>query len=121
LSKSIGSRIKARRKELNISQRQLAEMAGTSQTIISKLETDGNDSSRYLVKIANALQCEPYWLESGEANPPPPTVLKRDLGIDTRLAALESELRVIREMSSRILLEVIAMRSELKADKGTDR
>lgn len=123
----MGDRIKEARKRAGVSQIDLAKAVDMSQQALSMLERGDTGSSKKLVDIAEALNVSAHWLANGrdldalEKRLQPIESGQRDLGIDVRLAALESELRVIREMSSRILLEVIAMRSELKADKGTDR
>lgn len=57
----IGKRIIERRKELNLSQEQLAERAEISQTHISKIELGkDNPSFKLLGKIAQALDCQLY-------------------------------------------------------------
>ena len=62
---SIGQRIKELRNTRGLSQKSLGELAGVSQTIISKLETGGNEKSKELVKIAQVLAVSPTWLETG--------------------------------------------------------
>lgn len=65
---SIGKKIKKRRKELNITQEELAFKSHTSVNYISRLErknnnqTDKSLSVGKLILIANALNLEPYEL-----------------------------------------------------------
>ena len=62
--KAIGARIKLRRKELNLTQEQLADQANLSQAAIAKIERGG--ATRHVAEIANALSVSPNWLLSGE-------------------------------------------------------
>jgi len=59
LKKQIGEKIAEKRKELEITQTELAERAGLSQAHISKIEI-GNCMPRLdiLIKISNALECD---------------------------------------------------------------
>jgi transcriptional regulator with XRE-family HTH domain len=62
---SIGQRIKASRKEMGISQLELAQKVGLSQPTLSDLENDMSKGSVKLASIAKALNVRPYWLETG--------------------------------------------------------
>lgn len=66
---SIGQRIKDTRTDRGLSQKALGVLAGVSQTIISKLETGGNEKTKELVHIAQALGVDPAWLETGKGDP----------------------------------------------------
>ena len=78
----IGKRIVELRKELNLSQEQLAERANISQTHISKIELGrDNPSFKLLKKIADALDCQLYidLIPNGQSiTPPEPTLIEPD-------------------------------------------
>ena len=55
----IADRVAARRLELGLSQRQLADLTGTTQSAIARLETGGRPPRiDTLLKIAEALDCD---------------------------------------------------------------
>jgi phage repressor protein C with HTH and peptisase S24 domain len=66
-----GERMKRARAELEvalnrkISQKELAKLAGVSQTTIADLERGRNDGSAHIAKIAKALNVNPIWLTDG--------------------------------------------------------
>lgn len=63
---SIGDRIRSRRLELRISQEELAELVGVSQTSISKIESDPTRSTKHVLKFAEVLKCTAEWLQHGD-------------------------------------------------------
>ena len=74
MSKSIlGERIRTRRKELHLTQTQLAEMTGYSdKTAISRIESGENDLNRSKVIIfAQALRTKPSYLMGWVEEPSP--------------------------------------------------
>ncbi|WP_066018550.1 helix-turn-helix transcriptional regulator [Endozoicomonas atrinae] len=62
---TLGARLKSVRKERGISQAKLAEAVGSRQSSINDIESGRNKSSTYLVKIAEFLNVDPSWLETG--------------------------------------------------------
>ena len=61
---SIGERVKARRKELGLSQSAVGKLAGgISYQAVQQIE--GGGESKHLVAIAKALRVWPEWLQSG--------------------------------------------------------
>lgn len=61
-------RIRARRKELGISQSDLAKAFGISRQAISKFELNGaSNSVDTVLKFADALHCSPVWLLGWES------------------------------------------------------
>lgn len=129
MAESTGDRVRQRRQQLQLSQEDLANIVGVSQTSIAKLENNPSRKSRHLLQIAEALQCDPKWLESGDEIPvpdPPESLWEQFMQASSnapgsRLDKLETELAVVREINSRILLEIIALRAEVKdLKKGGD-
>jgi phage repressor protein C with HTH and peptisase S24 domain len=62
---TFSERVRNRRKELGLSQLELAKKAGLSQTTISDIERGRNDGSRELMPLAKALKVRPEWLSDG--------------------------------------------------------
>lgn len=62
---TFGERVKARRKELRLTQQELARKSGLSQTTISDIERGRNDGSRDIVPLAKALGKSPEWVLTG--------------------------------------------------------
>jgi transcriptional regulator with XRE-family HTH domain len=66
---SIGERIRLRRHELGLSQRDIAE-AGVSFSYISRVEVNARTASvKALRKLAPKLGVSVHWLETGEEDP----------------------------------------------------
>ncbi|MBF0311475.1 MAG: LexA family transcriptional regulator [Magnetococcales bacterium] len=64
---TVGERIRKRRKELGLSQGELALRVGyAGQSSIGEIETGTSQSPGRLVDIARALEVRPDWLHSGE-------------------------------------------------------
>jgi len=61
-----GQRIKQRRKELGLTQGDLADLAKVSQQLVSKLENDLIDATRAPFSLARALDTSAEWLEYGD-------------------------------------------------------
>lgn len=69
---SIGSRIKARRKALGMSQEMLARELGSTQTNVSRIESNNRGpGSDMLIRIAEALRCDVRELLGVEMDGPP--------------------------------------------------
>lgn len=62
---NFAGRVKARRKELDLSQDALAKLAGVSQSTVAQIESSRNQGSKHLVALARALNVEPEWLDNG--------------------------------------------------------
>ncbi len=61
----LGPRLRKRRKELGLTQTELAERVGTSQAVIQKIENGKSLRPRILEEIAAALDVKPAWLMFG--------------------------------------------------------
>ncbi|MCX8963232.1 XRE family transcriptional regulator [Erwinia psidii] len=65
---SLASRMKERRKALRMTQVTLAELTGLSQQAITRIESGMISRPRYLLELAEALQCDPVWLLHGDTS-----------------------------------------------------
>ncbi|KAB0300735.1 helix-turn-helix domain-containing protein [Vibrio fortis] len=63
---SFADRVKQRRKELGLSQAELAEIVGVAQQSIHKIEDGRTLKPRNILQLANALQCSALWLQGLE-------------------------------------------------------
>ena len=75
---SLGQRILARRKELKLTQREAAKLAGVAHVTISQWERDETQPvGGRLFSLAKALSCSPTWLLFGDEykTPLPPDSL----------------------------------------------
>lgn len=70
----IKDRLAKVRKEKKLSREKLAEIAGVSTSTITFLENGRNESSKFLVEIANALGVSAEWLMYGESRSIPTTL-----------------------------------------------
>lgn len=61
--KTLGERVKARRNELGITQKDLGDLVGISQNSITKIENGGN--TIHIAKLASALGVSVAWLSTG--------------------------------------------------------
>ena len=63
---TFGSRLRQARLRLNWTQKKLAEASGLSQSAIGNYESGQRSSSRALLRLAEALNVDPQWLDRGE-------------------------------------------------------
>lgn len=61
--KTLGERVKARRNELGITQKELGDLVGVSQNSITKIENGGNTT--FITELASALGVDVMWLSTG--------------------------------------------------------
>ncbi|MFZ1493002.1 MAG: helix-turn-helix transcriptional regulator [Candidatus Competibacter denitrificans] len=64
-SMDMADRLKARRKQMGLTQVELAQKASMTQQMIQQLETRKVLTTGKLVQLADALGVRPQWLESG--------------------------------------------------------
>ncbi|MEO5362917.1 MAG: XRE family transcriptional regulator [Magnetococcus sp. DMHC-8] len=65
---TLAERIHVARKQAGLTQKELADQVGVSQTAIHKLEGGSSRSSRRTVAIALACGVDPIWLDTGRGN-----------------------------------------------------
>ncbi|QQA77036.1 MULTISPECIES: helix-turn-helix domain-containing protein [Pectobacterium] len=63
---TISQRLKQKREELKMTQAQLAAKAGMKQQSLQQIEAGTTKRPRFLFELANALQCDPHWLQYGK-------------------------------------------------------
>ena len=63
---SLGERMRFRRRELGLTQDELALLSGTNQAVIQKIENGKSLRPRKLDVIADALKITPAWLVYGD-------------------------------------------------------
>lgn len=63
---TLAKKLRHIRKERGLNQETLAQMSGLEQSLISKLERGVIQKTTGLVSLANALRCNPNWLDSGD-------------------------------------------------------
>jgi transcriptional regulator with XRE-family HTH domain len=87
---TLGDRIKWARLRKELTQVQLAALASIKQPTLSSLETNETKQARSgtLLRIAAALDVEPYWLQTGTGSPTPPAVDPSDYHFTDILTAL---------------------------------
>lgn len=73
MREDLASRLKATRQNLKLTQEQLAERSGVSQSDISKIERRATIKPVGVLALAKALGVDPYWLESGMGEAPSTT------------------------------------------------
>lgn len=62
----LGGRIRQRRKELGWSQYDLAQKSGVGQGTISKMERTDQETTTFIVELAEALGVSATWLKTGK-------------------------------------------------------
>lgn len=63
---TLAKRVRGRRKMLKLTQQQLADAASMNQGDISKIERGEIQQTTKVVQIARVLQCDPFWLGTGD-------------------------------------------------------
>lgn len=71
MNKSLAQRLKEARTEREWTQVDLSKKSGVRQSDISKIERGVTNRPIGLLALANALQCDPYWLETGRGQKTP--------------------------------------------------
>ncbi|GAA0492423.1 S24 family peptidase [Pigmentiphaga daeguensis] len=102
---SFAERVKQRRKAMKMSQQQLAERAGVSQSLIAGIERGAYTQTKMMVAIAEALDVDPRWLAIGEGDPTSQANESGAAGVRQRRLAkfLREVLKGDRESLARVL------------------
>ena len=95
---SLGERMRFRRRELGLTQDELALLSGTNQAVIQKIENGKSLHPRKLDVIADALKITPAWLLYGDEKNTQLTPEAKKVGkLWMRLSARE-QMRIQREI-----------------------
>ena len=90
-TRTLGQRVLARRKELRLTQREAARLAGVAHVTISQWERDETQPvGKRLFALADALKCSPTWLMFGDEDKAP--VPAQELHVETELTPNHKEL-----------------------------
>ncbi|MGO2307072.1 MAG: LexA family protein [Providencia sp.] len=67
---TVGSRVKFRRRQLKMTQKDVAELVGISASAVTQWESDSTGlSAENLLKLSSVLKCNPKWLLLGYGDP----------------------------------------------------
>ena len=66
----IGTRLRETRKNRELTQQELADLAGTNQAVIQKIENGKSKSPRIVENLALVLEVNPAWLQWGQPYAP---------------------------------------------------
>ncbi|BDI40983.1 helix-turn-helix domain-containing protein [Escherichia coli] len=90
-TKTLGQRALARRKELRLTQREVARLAGVAHVTISQWERDETQPvGKRLFALADALKCSPTWLMFGDEDKTP--LPAQELHVENELTPSHKEL-----------------------------
>lgn len=103
---NLAKRVKTRRKELGLSQAELADSSGLQQSDISKIENGAIQKTTGIIGLATALRCDPSWLATGEGSRVSERVWPFALLTPDQVQALPPKLLGIVENLALVLLEV---------------
>lgn len=79
-AQTLGERIKLLRKNVNLTQQELAEKVGTTQNVITNYERGNrNPTGPVLKNICHALNANEDWLRTGEGDPHPPVTREAEI------------------------------------------
>lgn len=65
---TFAERCKARRIQLGLSKAEVGRRAGLTDVAILLIESGKTQRTRFILRLARALQCDPNWLETGESD-----------------------------------------------------
>lgn len=77
--RTLGERMRSRRRQMGWTQEQLAIQAGTNQAVIQKIENGKSLRPRKIDEIASVLEVNPAWLMFGNEEATPLTDEAREL------------------------------------------
>ncbi|WP_394239909.1 helix-turn-helix domain-containing protein [Vibrio astriarenae] len=122
---TLGKRVKyARRTLADLTQLELAEKIGVKQPTISALEKDESSTTRYIVEIADALNVNAHWLNTGrgrmekvEIDPSNTNFEASNLKNFAKLEALVAKFELTEEQIKEIEMQAISMAQDFFLSK----
>lgn len=112
-SLTIGERIRARRKDMNHTQRTLAKALKISHVSVSQWERDDSEpTGKNLFALSKILQCSPTWILFGDEEQTPPTPTIQPPLLDDRHVELIELFDALPESEQEAQLEQMRARVE---------
>lgn len=110
---SIGERIRARRKDLNHTQRTLAKALKISHVSVSQWERDDSEpTGKNLFALSKILKCSPTWILFGDDEQAPDSLPAEELPLDDRHMELIELFDALPESEQDSQLELMRARVE---------
>ena len=110
---SIGERIRARRKDLNHTQRTLAKALKISHVSVSQWERDDSEpTGKNLFALSKILKCSPPWILFGDDEQAPDSLPAEELPLDDRHRELIELFDALPESEQDSQLELMRARVE---------
>ncbi|HHT5345806.1 TPA: helix-turn-helix domain-containing protein [Raoultella planticola] len=110
---SIGERIRARRKDLNYTQRTLAKALKISHVSVSQWERDDSEpTGKNLFALSKILKCSPTWILFGDDEPAPDSLPAMESPLDERHVELIELFDALPESEQDSQLELMRARVE---------
>ena len=110
---SIGERIRARRKDLNHTQRTLAKALKISHVSVSQWERDDSEpTGKNLFALSKILKCSPSWILFGDDEQAPDSLPAEELPLDDRHRELIELFDALPESEQDSQLELMRARVE---------
>ena len=107
---SIGNRIKHKRKELNMTQKELSDMTGIPTTTISDYEKDKYEpNATNILKISDVIKCKISWLVTGKIE---------NFNISTTELDIISMFGTLDERDKEDILDILKMKYEKTIKRG---
>ncbi|MFW2404403.1 MAG: helix-turn-helix domain-containing protein [Gammaproteobacteria bacterium] len=87
---TIGSRLRDKRRERGLNQKEIAKAAEVTNAAVSKWENNGGDAMSAVVALhlADKLNVNPYWLIQGKGEPCDPVHVP-DISVEARAIATQ--------------------------------
>ncbi len=92
---TIAERLKHAREKRDLTQQQLAKIAGVTQSTIANIENGIRQKPRAIISIAKALAVDPGWLESGKGQAYPSNVTEAERSSSTSSTSIQAALDVL--------------------------
>ncbi|EIS1578205.1 helix-turn-helix domain-containing protein [Salmonella enterica subsp. enterica serovar Brandenburg] len=110
---TIGERIRARRKELKLTQKSLAKALKLSDVSISQWERDDSQpTGKNLFALTNVLKCSPTWILFGDEDQTPEEPTEIPIVLDERKQELIDLFDALPESEQEAQLELLRARVE---------
>lgn len=113
--KKLSERLKYIRLQLNLSQVELAEMAGTTQQAIQQAEAGKARQPRYLHKLSQVLEIPIDWLILGEVDEAVPQNQKHAHGLQEQSSDILQKFYAMPTEDQKLIFELMKSRQKNKS------